>query len=392
MEASMTLELRKFVAPEIITGLGARLLVGRYIAHFAAKKPMLVTDRIVAGLPWFGEILRVIEESCEAIFVFNETSSNPRDRDVMRGAELFLAQKCDLIIAVGGGSPIDCAKGISIVSSNGGSILDYEGVDEVDIPGPPLICIPTTAGAAADVSQFAIIRDSDSMVKKAIISKKVVPDLALIDPVPLATMDMYLTACTGMDALTHAIEAYVSNAHSHLTDVHALDAIHTISETIEKAVRPDRDIDVLNRMMHGCLQAGLAFSNASLGAVHAMAHSLGGFLDMPHGECNSILLEHVIGLNFDSAKGRYREIAARMGVRVQDRGDDGVEGALLNRIGTLRRRLGICDYAEVPTLNEALLDTLTEGALNDPCMVTNPKPLSREEVRGVYATILRQRR
>ncbi len=392
MEASMMLELRKFVAPEIITGLGARLLVGRYIAHFAAKKPMVVTDRTVSGLPWFREVLRVIEESCEATFVFDETTSNPRDRDVMRGAELFLTQKCDLIIAVGGGSPIDCAKGISIVSSNGGSILDYEGVDEVDIPGPPLICIPTTAGAAADVSQFAIIRDSESMVKKAIISKKVVPDLALIDPVPLTTMDMYLTACTGMDALTHAIEAYVSNAHSHLTDVHALDAIHTISETIEKAVRPDRDIDVLNRMMHGCLQAGLAFSNASLGAVHAMAHSLGGFLDMPHGECNSILLEHVIALNFDTAKGRYREIAARMEVPVQDRGDDDVKGALLDRIGALRRRLGICDYAEVPILDEALLDTLAEGALNDPCMVTNPKPLSREEVRGVYATILRQRR
>ncbi len=392
MEASMMLELRKFVAPEIITGLGARLLVGRYIAHFAAKKPMVVTDKTVAGLPWFQEVLQVIEESCEATFIFEDTTSNPRDRDVMRGAELFLTQKCDLIIAVGGGSPIDCAKGISIVSSNGGSILDYEGVDEVDIPGPPLICIPTTAGAAADVSQFAIIRDSDSMVKKAIISKKVVPDLALIDPVPLTTMDMYLTACTGMDALTHAIEAYVSNAHSHLTDVHALDAIHTISETIEKAVRPDRGIDVLNRMMHGCLQAGLAFSNASLGAVHAMAHSLGGFLDMPHGECNSILLEHVIGLNFDSAKGRYRDIAARMGLSVQNCSDDDVKGALLDQITALRRQLGICDYAEVSVLNEAMLDALTEAALNDPCMVTNPKPLGREEVRNVYAIILRQRK
>lgn len=386
---SMTLELRKFVAPEIITGSGARLLVGRYIAHFAARKPMVVTDKKVASLPWFSDVLRVIEEESVSCVVFDETSPNPRDSEVMRGAELFLAKKCDLVIAIGGGSPIDCAKGISIVSTNGGSIMDYEGVDAVDLPGPPLICIPSTAGAAADVSQFAIIRDTASMVKKAIISKKLVPDLALIDPLPLTTMDAYLTACTGMDALTHAIEAYVSNAHSHLTDVHALDAIHRINAVIEKAVSPDRDLEIMNEMMHGCLQAGLAFSNASLGAVHAMSHSLGGFLDLPHGECNSILLEHVIAVNFDSAPDRYREVAHQMGIPVEGSTDDVVKKALLGRISALRHHVGIGDYACAKVMNDTILDILSEGALSDPCMVTNPKPLSREEVRKVYAAILR---
>lgn len=386
---NMTLDLRKFVAPEIITGSGARLLVGRYISHFAAKKPMVVTDKTVAGLPWFPEVLRVIQEESASCAVFAEISPNPRDREVMRGAELFLTEKCDLIIAIGGGSPIDCAKGISIVSTNGGSIMDYEGVDEVDLPGPPLICIPSTAGAAADVSQFAIIRDTANKVKKAIISKKVVPDLALIDPLPLMTMDAYLTACTGMDALTHAIEAYASNAHSHLTDVHALDAIQRINSVIEKAVSPDRDIEIMNQMMHGCLQAGLAFSNASLGAVHAMSHSLGGFLDLPHGECNSILLEHVIAINFESAPDRYRKVACQMGIPVEECMDGDVKKALLDRVSALRRRIGIGDYACVAVVDDTILDTLTEGALNDPCMVTNPKSLSREEVRRIYADILK---
>ena len=388
---SMTLELRKFVAPEIITGSGARLLVGRYIAHFAARKPMVLTDKAGASLPWFSDVLRVIEEESGPYVVFDEITPTPRDLEVMRGAELFLAEKCDLIIAIGGGSPIDCAKGISIVSTNGGSIMDYEGVDEVDLPGPPLICIPSTAGAAADVSQFAIIRHTASMVKKAIISKKLVPDLALIDPMPLTTMDAYLTACTGMDALTHAIEAYASNAHSHLTDVHALDAIHTISAVIEKAVSPDRDLETMNDMMHGCLQAGLAFSNASLGAVHAMSHSLGGFLDLPHGECNSILLEHVIAVNFESALDRYREVAHRMGIPIEGLTDDDAKKALLDRISSLRHRIGIGDYAHVAVVNDTILDILTDGALSDPCMVTNPKPLSREEVRKIYADILRDR-
>jgi len=230
------------------------------------------------------------------------------------------------------------------------------------------------------------------MVKKAIISKKVVPDLALIDPFPLMTMDSYLTACTGMDALTHAMEAYVSNAHSHLSDVHALDAIHLINTAIEMATKPDRSIDTLNLSMYGSLQAGLAFSNASLGAVHAMAHSLGGLLDMPHGECNSILLEHVIDLNFESSKARYREIAAQMGIPVQGVEDYTVKKALLDRIRTLREGMGISDFAFVDAVNDEILDRLTANAMADPCIVTNPMPLAREAVKDIYERILRAKR
>lgn len=387
----ITMELRKYVAPEIITGTDARLMVGRYLGHFAAKKPFLVTDPYLRTMAWFHDILLEIEHYVTDYTIYDQVSSNPREYEVMEGAKIFLEHKCDVIIAIGGGSPIDCAKGISIVSTNGGEILDYEGVDEINLPGPPLICIPTTSGASADVSQFAIIRDTPNLVKKAIISKKVVPDLALIDPVPLMTMDPYLTACTGMDALTHALEAYVSNANSHLTNVHALEAIRMINDTIQDAIKPQRSLYTMYQMMLGSLQAGLAFSNASLGAVHAMAHSLGGLLDLPHGECNSILLEHVTSSNYDAAEDRYAVIADAMGIKTSGRKSCQIKDDLLRHLSELRKSLAIPDFAFVDTFNDELLDKLSEGALLDPCMITNPKELTKEEVKQIYGAALRQK-
>ena len=383
-------ELRKFVVPEIIMGEDSRKLTGRYLSHFNSKKPLIVTDPKVREFDWFKDILIEIEKYTNNYSIFDGVSENPRDYEAMLGAEVFLSGDCDLIIAVGGGSSMDCAKAIAIVATNGGHILDYEGVDDIKLPGPPLICIPTTAGTSADVSQFAIICDSNEMVKKAIISKKVVPDLALIDPVPLMTMDPYLTACTGMDALTHAIEAYVSNANSPLTDMHALEAIYVINKNIEKAVLPERDLKSINKMMLASMYAGIAFSNASLGAVHAMAHSLGGLLDLPHGECNSILLEHIIDLNYDTVPEKYAKIAEIMGLEALTF-ENGKE-KLLNRIKELRNNLGIRSIIEIDEAEDNIFYLLVENALGDPCMVTNPRSVTSIEMREIYERILRKKK
>jgi len=382
------LELRKFVIPEIIIGVDARLLIGRYISHFNAKKPMIVTDKDIQDFEWFHETVNLIRPHVEKLFFFNDITPNPKDIEAMLGADLFLSLGCDLIIAIGGGSSIDCAKCISIVASNGGNILDYEGVDEVKMPGPPLICIPTTAGSSADVSQFAIIKDTSANIKRAIISKKVVPDLALIDPVPLMSMDPYLTACTAMDALTHAIEAYVSNTHSSLTDVHALESIRLISHAIEKSVDPQRTIETMFQLMLGSLQAGLAFSNASLGAVHAMSHSMGGLLDLPHGECNSILLEHIIRINFETVPDRYRDIARQLDLAIDNVSDHLLLEMIIDRIVSIRESLNIPPGIKVNALEESTVEYLVENALNDPCMVTNPRVLTKEEVRIIYGRVL----
>ncbi len=386
----MSKELRKFVVPEIIIGEDSRLLIGRYLSHFSSKKPLIVTDNNITELQWYKDILNEIEKFTSSYSIFDGVSENPKDYEAMLGAEVFLSGDCDLIIAVGGGSPMDCAKGIAIVATNGGHILDYEGVDEIKLPGPPLVCIPSTSGTSADVSQFAIICDSNELVKKAIISKKVVPDLALIDPVPLMTMNSNLIACTGMDALTHAIEAYVSNAQSNLTDIHALEAIKIINENLEKAVTEEKDIETMNNLMLGSLYAGIAFSNASLGAVHGMAHSLGGLLDLPHGECNSILLEHVIDLNFDSAPEKYNNISRSLGIEINSL--NSVKEKLLERIRILRENVGIRSFIEIAGSKDDLYDLLVKNALDDPCMVTNPKELSPAEVRNIYERILQEKR
>lgn len=388
MKASM--ELRKFVVPEVVVGSEASLLIGRYLTHFGSKKAMVVTDRKVQEQHWFHQIIQSISEVGIEVYVFDEATSNPKDFEVMMGAELFLANDCDVIVAVGGGSPMDCAKGIGIVSTNGGHVLDYVGVDEIRLPGPPLICIPTTAGSSADVSQFAIIGDSLAQVKKAIISKKVVPDLALIDPIPLTTMDSYLTACTGIDALTHAIEACVSNARSDLTHVHALSAIGLIHEHLEQAVQPNRSMETLQSVMMASLHAGFAFSNASLGAVHAMAHSLGGLMDLPHGECNGILLEKVMEANFESAEAMYRMIAGEMGIEAAKMSREEVKAALLHRIDALRHSIGIPDYFPADPVSDKQMDLLTASALKDPCMVTNPKTLNKKEVKDIYEFLFQQ--
>lgn len=386
---SNEMELRKFVAPEIITGEGARLLIGRYLSHFTSTRPMIVTDKNLREQVWFKDIINHFQDVVDELIIFDDVTPNPKDFESMMGAELFLSHNCDLIIAIGGGSPMDCAKCISIVSTNGGHILDYEGVDQINLPGPPLICIPTTSGTAADVSQFAIITDTHEKIKKAIISKKVVPDLALIDPVPLMTMDPYLTACTGMDALTHAIEAFVSNASSTLTNLHALEGIRLVTNYLPSVIGPERTLPDIYQMMIASTQAGLAFSNASLGAVHAMAHSMGGLLDLPHGECNSILLEHVIAMNFDAAAKKYKQVAKAMGVKTKNKSKDYIKEALCSKVSELRDTVHIPDHVTVNDFTAKQLDDLITAALDDPCMITNPKELDRSMVGDLYESIIR---
>jgi len=379
------LELRKFVAPEFIFGNGALSLVGRYAANFGAKKPLVVTDPGVIDAGWTRKIIGELEAENMEYALFSGISANPRDSEVMQGADFYAAQGCDVIIAVGGGSPMDCAKGIGIICTNRRNILDFEGVDNVPVPGPPLICIPTTAGTSADVSQFAIINDTLRKSKFAIISKTMVPDIALIDPATTLTMSPYLTACTGMDALVHAIEAVVSTAHSPITDIHAFQAIRLIRRTLPRVMAAPDDPELRDSMMLASLEAGLAFSNASLGAVHALAHSLGGLLDLPHGECNAILLAPVIAYNFGSAAARYRLVADQLGLDTANHPDAYVQEMLLDDITALKESVGISARLGERGMTVKDLGRLAQNAIHDPCMVTNPRIPEQRELEELYA-------
>ena len=378
-------EMRKFVAPEFIFGVGARHRVGFYARNMMARRVMVVSDPGVIAAGWLGGVLADLAEVGIEAAVFNELTPNPKDHEVMAGAAFYARERCDVIVALGGGSVIDCAKAIGIVHANGCSVLAFEGADQVEVPGPPLICIPTTAGTAADISQFCIVVNSDERYKMAIISKTVVPDVALVDPETTLTMDSKLTACTGLDALTHAIEAYVSTASSPVVDVHALAAVKLVWNNIETAVAQPGHLPARENMLLGSLQAGLAFSNASLGAVHALAHSLGGFLDLPHGECNALLLEHVVRFNIATAPERYQQVGEAMGLDLRGMSERERAKRITTELGALRQRLGIADSLAARGVRSADIPELAHHAIKDACIVTNPRHATLADVQAIYA-------
>ncbi len=376
--------LRKFVCPEFVFGSGAVSLAGRYADLLGGSRVLLVTDPGIRESGWASAVQDSLEERGLNYEIFDHISPNPRDFQVTEGAEFYQEKNCDVIVAVGGGSVLDAAKGIGIVVSNGGDILDYEGVDAIPDPIPPLACIPTTCGSSADVSQFAIINDTKGKRKIAIISKAVVPDIALVDPDTLETMDDELMAAVSLDTLTHSIEAYVSMAHSFITDRHALGAISLLGEHFIPALMHRDNREYQAAMMQASLEAGLAFSNASLGLVHAMAHILGGLKDFPHGICNGLLLQNVCDFNYDACPERYDMIATCLG------GDPGGgREALLKAIGNLVEASGIREDPSRFALSQGECRTLAELSLKDACIVTNPKEPDVKEIASLYEKTFR---
>jgi alcohol dehydrogenase class IV len=388
MNPSTTAELRKFVAPEFVHGVGALSLVGRYAANFGARKVMIVTDDGVVRAGWVERVVGLLDAQSIPSVVFQDVTPNPKDHEVAAGVRLYEENGCDVIIGVGGGSPMDCAKGVGIAHANGRNVLEFEGVDEVPMPGPPLLCIPTTAGSSADVSQFAIITDTSRRVKTAIISKTVVPDVALIDPETTTTMPAELTAATGLDALVHAIEAYVSNASSAVTDLNALAAIPRLAQNLVPAIQNPRNMEYRSNMMMGSLLAGLAFSNASLGLIHAMAHSLGGMLGLPHGMCNALLLEPVVDFNYPAVPGRYNQIGRAMGLELDGLGPDDCRKSLLNELARLREGAGLKTTVGALGVASGDIPRLALNAFNDPCLATNPREPSIDEIARLYEKAL----
>ncbi len=382
------LTLRKFVAPEFVFGSGARKLVAQYVRNFGGRRVLIVSDPGVAKAGWVGDVAGVLEADGINYAVFDQVTPNPRDHEVAAGTDAYLRADCDLVVAVGGGSPMDCAKGICICAVNGKPIGAHEGVDAVEDPGPPLICIPTTSGSAADVSQFAIITSREQRRKYAIISKAVVPDAALIDPETTVTMDSYLTACTGLDALTHAFEALVSSARSPITDTHAMSAIGLIRSALPRVLADGSDLEARGKMLLACAQAGLAFSNASLGAVHAMAHSLGGFLDLPHGECNALLLPHVVAFNFESASERYVSAAKALDIPVDGRSQAAARKELVVGLIDFARAMGVSAKLSDRGVRSDDIPGLSENSLKDPCLVTNPRRAGLRDVETIFEETL----
>lgn len=378
----MVQELRKFLAPEFVFGVGARNLVAQYARQLGASRVLVVTDPGVIEAGWTAPAVEAMRAQNLFVEVFDEVTPNPRDHEVEAGAAVFLSRGCDFIVAIGGGSPIDCAKGIGTVAAHDRPILEFEGVDQLTAPIPPLICVPTTGGTGADVSQFAIIMNTALRSKAALVSKALVPDLSLVDPQTLTSMSRELTIASGMDVLCHAMEAFVSTAGWAFTDLHALAAARTINRHLHESVDDPDNLEIREKVMLASLQAGLAFSNAGLGMVHAMAHAAGGFHDTAHGESNAALLSPVMSWVLETVE--PERVAQLADAFDQPGGVEEIVGSLTE----INERLGLTSGLGAMGVTAADFPALAELASRDATLATSPRMPTLEEIVHAYERAL----
>lgn len=351
---------------------------------YGYRRALIVTDAILNKLGMAGDVQKGLAERDIFSVIYDGVQPNPTTANVNAGLAILKENNCDCVISLGGGSPHDCAKGIALVASNGGQISDYEGVDRSAKPQLPMIAINTTAGTASEMTRFCIITDEARHIKMAIVDKHVTPILSVNDSSLMTGMPKSLTAATGMDALTHAIEAYVSIAATPITDACALKAITMIAENLSVAVADGANAQAREAMAYAQFLAGMAFNNASLGYVHAMAHQLGGFYDLPHGVCNAVLLPHVQAFNSKVAAARLRDCAQAMNINVTGLNDEQGAKACIDAICKLARDVNIPAGLRDLNVKEEDIPVLATNALKDACGFTNPIQATHDEIMAIY--------
>ncbi|MCR8999837.1 lactaldehyde reductase [Rahnella perminowiae] len=357
------------------------------VAMLATKpqgKALIVTDGQLIELGLLDNLFSALKQAGLPYAIYDGVVPNPTSAHVDEGFRLYQENHCDYLIAFGGGSPIDTAKGIKILTANPGPATLYSGIGKVSKPGVFLVAINTTAGTAAELTSNAVIIDSQRQVKEVIIDTSLIPDIAVDDPAVMLKIPASVTAATGMDALTHAIEAYVSVGAHPLTDPTALAAISTITQWLPKAVDHGDDIEAREKMAQGQYLAGMAFNSAGLGLVHALAHQPGATHNLPHGVCNAILLPVVEAFNRASAPHRFADIARAMGVQTQGISETQASIAAIDAIRQLSTRVGIPSGFKALGIKESDIEGWLDKALADPCAPCNPRTATREEVRELY--------
>ena len=379
-----------FIPNVTLIGVGAAKAIPERIVYLNATKPLLVTDKGIVHTGILKQITDILDEAAMEYAIYDETVPNPTDLNVAAGVELYKKEECDSLISIGGGSSHDCCKGIGLVVSNGGKIHDYEGVDKSTKAMPPYLAVNTTAGTASEITRFCIITDSARKVKMAIVDWRITPSVAINDPILMVGMPPALTAATGMDALTHAVEAYVSTGATPLTDACAEKAIKLVSENLRRAVANGSDIHAREGMCYAQYLAGMAFNNASLGHVHAMAHQLGGFYNLPHGECNAILLPIVEEYNLLAHLDKFINIARMMDENIDGLSKRDAAELAISAIRRLSQDVGIpASITELAKrygkeVSRSDIPTMVANAQKDACGLTNPRKMTDAAVQQLY--------
>jgi len=371
-----------------LSGEGAVEAAAVMLAQQGVRNALVLTDGVVHGLDGFKLLAAALEKNGFAFQILDAIEANPSTGCVDAAFEEFRRLMPDAIIALGGGSVIDTAKAVRILSANPGPINRYEGVHHQLKNGVELVAISTTSGTAAEVTSNAVITDTIRHIKMVIISHSILPDIAVNDPAVLISMPAAVTASTGMDALTHAIEAYVAKGAHPLTDPTALEAIRIITRWLPPAFHNGQDLKAREMMAHGQFLAGMAFNSAGLGCVHSLAHQPGATHNLAHGVCNAILLPVVEEFNRPGAVPRFAQIAKAMNVDISGMSD---EEASLQAIAAIRR---LSSQVNIPSgfasfgISEDDIEQWIEPALRDPCTPGNPRTLSPDDVRQLYKSAI----
>ena len=378
----------KFLVPDVIFGVGVLSEVGQAALRQGAAHVLVVSDRGVGEAGWTGEVLGHLAEAGVSAQLWDGLTPNPKDYEVAAGCAAYLAGGCDVLVAVGGGSCIDAAKAIAVLATqanqeSASGITGYAGVGKVTGPLPPTVMVPTTGGSGSDVSQFCVVTDTTRRLKVTIGARALVPDISVTDPRALTTVPHDITAYTAIDVLSHAIESYVSLAASFLTDTHALAAIRGACEHLLPALDRPGDLRPREGLARASLQAGLAFSNALLGATHAISHQLGGLTDLPHGLLNAILLPHVMEFNAAVATGRLADVAGAMGLRTGLMTPPEAADAAIQTVRGFAGKAGLPSTLREIGVECSQLDRVARGALRDAYIVTNPRPVGEADARAI---------
>ncbi|SET11115.1 alcohol dehydrogenase [Natronincola peptidivorans] len=370
-------------------GIGSVHQLGEELKKLKVNKVMIVTDEGIVKAGLIEKTVASLKQYAIKYEIFQGVEANPKDYNVEKGAAVAQCFGAEGLIAVGGGSPIDCAKSIAVlVSHDGDKIKSFEGKTAVTKPTIPLIAIPTTAGSGSEVTFSSVITDTKNNYKMTVKSPLIAPKIALVDPEMTISMPPQVTAATGVDALTHAIEGYTVKVAEPISDAVALYAIELISKYLKTAVFQGEDIEARAGMLMGSLLAGMAFSHADVASVHCMAESLGSVYDAPHGACNAILLPYVMEYNMEYCQERYANVAKAMGASYSNV-EEGAQKAV-EMVKQLANDVKLPSFKSLG-VEEKDFDILAEMSAKNISTESNPRPMTKEDYLEVFIRAYRDK-
>lgn len=379
---------REFRVPALmLVGSGAAEQVGAHCRQRGLKRGLIVTDQIMQKIGLVEKVEAILGQHDITSVVYAGVNSEPVVEFVQEGLNLYKENNCDFLVAVGGGSPIDTAKAISVMTTNPGSIEQYKGIGKIGTPGAPLVALPTTAGTGSEATVYTVITDTKTDVKMLIGSPYLMPDIAVVDPLLTLSSPPGVTAATGVDALVHAIEAYVSVKSQPMSDIFCISAIELISQNIRQAWSNGNNQDAREKVMLGALQAGIAFSNSSVALVHGMSRPIGAYFHIAHGVSNAALLGVVTEFSLIGNPVRYAHIAKAMGEQTDGLAYMDAADLAVKAINRLIKDIKVPSLRELGVEEEKLMrlaPSMADAAIDSGSPANNPRKPTKQEIIELY--------